>query len=101
MCCCHQFSRGLCGTDVSLRPCPTHVLVRDPIPYLGRNTDPELIRRTGFDGRNKELRAVAARWARIQGARRATDAEWADRGRLGAAMRTAPSAGIAMVDVAS
>lgn len=73
----------------------------DPNVYLGRNTDPELIRRTGFDGRSKELRAVADRWAPIPGARRATDAEWADRGRLDEVMKTAPSAVIAMVDVAS
>lgn len=77
------------------------MLVLDPGPYLGRNTNPELIRRRHFDGGSKELRVVAARWARFQDARRVTDAEWADRGRLGEAMRTAPSAGIATVDVAS
>ena len=37
----------------------------------------------------------------MPGARRATDAGWADRGRWGEAMRRAPSAGVAMVDGAN
>lgn len=78
-----------------------YLLVMDPNPYLERNTDPELIRRTGFDGGNRELQTMPARWARVLDARRATDAGWADRGRLGEAMRMAPSAGIAIADVAS
>lgn len=77
------------------------MLDRERKAYPGRNTDPQLTHRTGFDERNKELRAGADRWARIPGVRRATDAGWADRVRSGEAMRRAPSAGIAMVDVAS
>lgn len=75
-----------------------HGLLQDS--YLGQSTDPGLMGRTDSDGRNRELRTAADRWAQVpDDARRATDAEWASRGdRLNEAMGTAPSAAVVTAD---